>query len=107
MREALSLDPNYEPAVHVLGEIYRELPRFVGGSIPKAITRFKKARQMNPNDLVNLLSLGQAYQDAGENAKALKVLNDALAVKNPADPGEAEDNRKDIRKVIQEIKTGN
>lgn len=107
MREALSLDPHYEPAIHVLGEIYRELPRFVGGSLSKAVIRFKKAREMNPHDLVNLLSLGQAYQDAGENAKALKVLNDALAVKNPADPGEAKDNRKDIQKVIQEIKTGN
>ncbi len=107
IRETLSLDPNYEPAIHVLGEIYRELPRFVGGSIPKAIAEFKKARQMAPNDLVNLLSLGQAYQDAKENAKALEVLNQALLVKTPADPGEAADNRKDIEKVIQEIKSEN
>ncbi len=106
MREALILDPHYEPAIHVLGEIYREIPRFVGGSIPKAIAHFKQARQMNPHDLVNLLSLGQAYQDAGENAEALKVLNYALTVKNPADPGEAAENRKDIQKVIQEIKSG-
>ena len=106
MRETLSLDPDYEPAIHVLGEIYRELPRFVGGSITKAIAEFKKARQMAPNDLVNLLSLGQAYQDAKENAKALEVLNQALLVKDPADPGEAADNRKDIQKVIQEIKAG-
>jgi tetratricopeptide (TPR) repeat protein len=99
----LSLDPRYEPALHVLGEVYLELPRFVGGNLGKAASKFKEARAINPNDLVNLLSLGKAYRDLGEKEKALNVLNAALAVNAPADPGEYQDNRKDIQKLIKEI----
>ena len=103
MHEALALDPRYEPALHVLGEVYLEIPHFVGGSLKKALALFKEARAINPNDLVNLLSLGQTYQKLGEKEKALAVLNAALAVKTPADPGEYQDNCKDIRRVIGEL----
>ncbi len=103
MRETLSLDPRYEPALHVLGEVYLELPQFVGGNLKKAVARFKEARALNPNDLVDLISLAKAYQQLGEKENALEVLNAALAVKTPADPGEAADNQKDIQKLLKEI----
>lgn len=106
MDEALSLDHHYEPAIHAQGEVYLDLPGFVGGSLDKAVLKFKEARAIDPNDLVNLLSLGEAYQKRGEKEKALNVLKAALEVKTPSDNGEYQDDRKDIQKLIKEISKG-
>lgn len=104
MRTTIELDPTYGGAHHVLGEMYKQLPFFAGGSKKKALAEFEAALKLSPDYAVNYVSLAQAYIDAGEKEKARAVLDRLFALKNPSDPAEYPDNIKDGKELLEKLK---
>lgn len=72
MELVLKLNDRYQDggAYLALGEMDRELPRIVGGSLSRAITRLEQGVKVAPQNLELKLSLGQAYQESGRKEDA-------------------------------------
>jgi Flp pilus assembly protein TadD len=69
-KKAIELDPSYESPYEGLGNAYRSANNLDG-----AIFCWEKALQLKPNSDQTLYSLGLAYCDKGEPAKALDYLS--------------------------------
>ncbi|MBI5623188.1 MAG: hypothetical protein HY924_05350 [Elusimicrobia bacterium] len=103
MEAVLKLDPRHGGAHHVLGEMYRELPGFVGGSRKKSLRELELAFELAPDYTASYAALAEAYRDAGEKDKARAVLNRIFEVKAPEDPAEFEDNLKEARLLLEKL----
>jgi tetratricopeptide (TPR) repeat protein len=103
MKTVIELDPKHGGAHHVLGELYRQLPGFYGGSNKKALAEFEKAVELSPDYAVNYVSLAEAYADKGEKEKALAVLKRLYELKNPTDPAEYPDNLYDGKQLEKKL----
>lgn len=103
MEAVLKLDPNHGGAHHVLGELYRELPGFVGGSRKKSRSELELAFTLAPDYTASYSALAETYLDAKEDDKAAAVLNRLFEVKNPQDPAEFEDNIKEARELLDKL----
>ncbi|MBI4677118.1 MAG: tetratricopeptide repeat protein [Elusimicrobia bacterium] len=106
MEAVLKLDYNHGGAHHVLGEMYRELPRFVGGSKKKSLAELELAFKLAPDYTASYAALAEAYRDLGEDEKAAAVLNRIFEVKTPQDPAEFEDNLKEARELLEKLGDG-
>ncbi len=69
-KKAIELDPSYVSPYNGLGAAYS-----LTGNLDGAITCWEKALKLKPDSGEALLSLGLAYLDKGEGAKALGYLN--------------------------------
>jgi tetratricopeptide (TPR) repeat protein len=101
METVLKLAPNHGGAHHVLGEMYRQMPGFVGGSKKKSLQELQLAFERAPNYTASYAVLAEAYQEAGEKEKAKAVLNRIFEVKEPEDPAEFEDNLKEAKELLK------
>jgi len=81
METVLRLDDRYNDggAYLALGEMDRELPRIVGGSLSRAISRLEQGVKVAPNNLEMKLSLARAYQEDGRREDARRQLQEILA----------------------------
>jgi serine/threonine protein kinase/tetratricopeptide (TPR) repeat protein len=70
LRATLGLDPNFWVAHDELGWVYEQQ-----GDLPRAITEFQKARELEPNVAEPLASLGRGFALSGQTAKAQQVLD--------------------------------
>ena len=105
MKRTLELDPKHGGAHHVLGEMLRQIPRFAGGSKKGAVQELETSIELDPKRTAHYTALAQAYLDAGEPAKARQTLERMLAIKDPADPGEIDDDVADARRMLAKIGT--
>lgn len=103
MRRVLELDPKHSGAHHVLGEMYRQLPGFAGGSHSLAVEELEKALALGPDHTAHYPALAQAYLDAGRREDAIRVLKALDAVAAPADPPEAPGHREDARRMLDAL----
>jgi len=71
LRKTLDLDPNYWWAHSILGRCY-----LGKGMRSEAIAEFQKARSLESTIVEPLAGLGVAYALEGDNAEAMKVLNE-------------------------------
>jgi TolB-like protein/Tfp pilus assembly protein PilF len=71
LHKAIELDPNYWFAHQVLGLALQQQ-----GKLPQAIDEFQRARREERVSPETMGALGQAYAVAGENDKAVKVLEE-------------------------------
>ena len=87
MEAVLRLDEGYSAgsAYMVLGQVYLELPRLLGGDTQKAIEYFQKGIRLGPNNSLLRWHLAQAYADANRKEDARKEIEGLLAMK--AEPG--------------------
>ncbi len=102
MLRVLELDPGHGGAHHLLGELYRQLPGFAGGSKRKAVLEFEAAVRLSPRHTVNHIALGRALLERGEKARAGEVLRAALEVKDPDDPAEHEESLAEARRMLEQ-----
>jgi len=77
---ALELDPNQSDALAAKGGIYRQLPRILGGNLQKAEECLTRSIEINPRAVGARIELAATYRDMGEPARALPLLDKAIAV---------------------------
>jgi len=87
METVIKLDEGYEggSAYLVLGEVYLESPRILGGDVQKAIQNFERGLKIDSNNAQLHLNLAKAYLEVNRKADAQKQIDTLLTMK--ADPG--------------------
>ncbi len=92
--KAIELDPNYAPAWHLLGVWHSEVAnvgraertaaRFISQGIPDGASNetaeeyLEKAIDLDPDNIITRLDLARHYLRAGEDEKAIPVLEEIL-----------------------------
>lgn len=88
MQTALDLDPSFAPAYALGGNIFYEVPAFVGGDLERSETMFRKGLELDPHYTNMRVGLARTLLKTGKTAdarrEALAVL-DEKAPSNPAD----------------------
>jgi tetratricopeptide (TPR) repeat protein len=85
METVLKLDERFQSgsAYMVLGQVYLQAPRLLGGDTDKAIGYLEKGLKIGPDNALMRLRLAQAYAAANRKAEAQKEI-DALIAMKPA-----------------------
>lgn len=80
METVLRLNDRYQDggAYLALGEMDRQLPRIVGGSMSRAINRLEQGVKIAPQNLEMKLALGQAYQEEGRKEDARRMYQEVI-----------------------------
>ncbi len=101
METVLKLDEGYSAgsAYMVLGQVYLEAPRLLGGDTQKAIEYFQKGLQFGPNNALLRWHLAQAYADANRKEDARKEIDTLLTMK--VDPGYEPEHKEAVEKAQQ------
>lgn len=101
METALRLQPDYEDgsAYRALGEIARQLPGVLGGSLKRAITYFEQGLRVAPQNMGLKLALARAYLEAGQREAGQRLLTEILQM--PVRPARAQADRRTQDKARQ------
>jgi tetratricopeptide (TPR) repeat protein len=93
METALRLQPDYEDgsAYRALGEIARQLPGVLGGSLKRAIAYFEQGLRVAPQNMGLKLALAKAYLEAGQRQASQRLLTEILQM--PVRPARAHADR--------------
>ena len=83
METVLKIDEGFQSgsAYMVLGQVYLESPRFLGGDTSKAISYLEKGIKVGPNNALLRVRLAQAYAEAHRNEEARKQIDELMAMK--------------------------
>jgi len=107
MEKVLKLDESYQAgsAYMVLGQVYLEAPRLLGGDVNKAIGYLEKGVKVGPDNELMRAKLAEAYMDAHRNDEARKQIEVLMAMK-PAPGYEPEYNEAiaEAKKIQEKIK---
>jgi len=98
MEKVLKLDEGYQAgsAYMVLGQVYLEAPRLLGGDTQKAIDYFQKGLRFGANNPLLRWHLAQAYADANRKEDARKEIDTLLTMK--VDPGYEPEHKEAVEK---------
>ncbi len=107
METVLKIDERYQgaSAYMVLGEVFLQAPRILGGDTQKAIENFEKGVRLTPDNALLRWHLAEAYAQAHRNEDARKQI-DALLSMKPA-PGyepEYQEAVSQVKKLQEKIK---
>ncbi len=105
IRMVLELDPTNDVAHHVLGVLYRKLPRLLGGSIEKSVTLLERAVEENAFRTQHYLELAQSYLLQEKKEAAIAALEHLLSITKPEDPIQAQYDRKAAETVLLHLKS--
>ncbi len=99
METVIKLDEGYQAgsAYMVLGQVYLESPRLLGGDTQEAIEYFQKGLRFGPNNLLLRWHLAQAYADANRKEDARKEIEGLLAMK--VQPGYEPEQKEAVEKA--------
>jgi tetratricopeptide (TPR) repeat protein len=83
MEAVLKIDEHFQAgsAYMVLGQMYLQAPRLLGGDVQKAIEYLEKGIKVGPDNALMRLRLAEAYAAAKRDADARKAIDDLLAMK--------------------------
>jgi tetratricopeptide (TPR) repeat protein len=86
METVLKLDEGYQSAsaYMVLGQLYLEAPRFLGGDAQKAVEYLEKGIKLGPENALLRSHLAEAYAAVHRNDDARKQIDSVLAMKPQA-----------------------
>ncbi|HVS81883.1 MAG TPA: TRAP transporter TatT component family protein [Pyrinomonadaceae bacterium] len=107
MEAVIKLDEKYEAgsAYMVLGQVYLESPRLLGGDTQTAIEYFQKGLRFGPNNSLLRWHLAQAYADANRKEDARKEIEALLAMKvDPAYEPEQKEAVEKARKLAERLR---
>lgn len=107
METVLKLDQTYQDgsAYMVLGEVYLEAPKLLGGDVNKAIEYLEKGIKVGPDNEMMRVKLAAAYAEAHRNEDARKQIDALMAIKpSPDYLPEYNDALADAKKVQEKIK---
>ena len=101
METALHLRPDYEDgsAYRALGEIARQLPGVLGGSLKRAIAYFEQGLRVAPQNMGLKLALAKAYLEAGQREASQRLLVEILQM--PVRPTRVHADRRNQDKARQ------
>ncbi len=101
METVIKLDESYQSgsAYMVLGQVYLESPRILGGDTQKAIDYFQKGLRFGPNNSLLRWHLAQAYADANRKEDARKEIETLLTMK--VDPAYEPEQKEAVEKAQQ------
>jgi tetratricopeptide (TPR) repeat protein len=107
MEAVLKIDEKFQSAsaYMVLGQVYCQAPRLLGGDVSKAIEYLEKGAKLAPDNALMRVRLAQAYAAANRGGDARKMIDELFAMK--AVPGyEPEYNEAvaDAKKLQEKIK---
>jgi predicted Zn-dependent protease len=83
MERVLKIDERFQSAsaYMVLGQVYCQSPRMLGGDVPKAIQYLEKGTKLAPDNALMRIRLAEAYAAANRNGEAKKAIDELLAMK--------------------------
>jgi tetratricopeptide (TPR) repeat protein len=83
MEKVLKIDEKFQSAsaYMVLGQVYCQSPRMLGGDVPKAIEYLEKGAKLAPDNALMRVRLAEAYAAANRNGEAKKAIDDLLTMK--------------------------
>ena len=83
METVLKINEGFQSgsAYMVLGQVYLESPRLLGGDTSKAISYLEKGIKVGPNNALLRVRLAQAYAEAHRNEEARKQIEALRAMK--------------------------
>jgi tetratricopeptide (TPR) repeat protein len=86
MEAVLKIDEGFQSgsAYMVLGQVYLQAPRILGGDAEKAIGYLEKGTRVGPDNALLRLRLAQAYALANRNGDAQKQIDTLLSMKPAA-----------------------
>ena len=105
METALELDPGYAPAYALGGNIYYEVPGFVGGDLDRSEALFRRGLELDPHYTNMRLGLARTLWKKGRGADAQREAMAVLDEKAPSNP--ADWTVKDVpqaRALLEQIK---
>lgn len=88
MQTALALDPAYAPAYALGGNIYYEVPGYVGGDLDRSEAMFRKGLELEPRNTAMRLGLARTLLKKGRTADARRELEAVLGEKTPSNPAD-------------------
>jgi Tfp pilus assembly protein PilF len=88
MQTALALDPGYAPAYALGGNIYYEVPVYVGGDLDRSEAMFRKGLELDPRYTNMRLGLARTLLKKGRKADARRELEAVLREKAPSNPAD-------------------
>jgi len=104
--QAMELDQNCQcggPS-RVLGKLYAKLPWFKGGSKKKAVSYLKQSLELCPQDTQSRIFLAEIYEDQGENAEAMRLLQEVEKMEAPQEwLPETKANKISAEKMLHEL----
>ena len=86
METVLKLDEGYQSgsAYMVLGQVYLEAPKLLGGDVEKSIGYLEKGIKFGPDNALLKVTLARAYAEAHRNADAQKQIDELMKMKPAA-----------------------
>jgi tetratricopeptide (TPR) repeat protein len=88
MEAALDLDPSYAPAYALGGNIYLEVPSYVGGDLDKSEAMFRKGLEIDPHYTNMRLGLARTLAKKGQAVEARREAQAVLDEKTPSNPAD-------------------
>jgi predicted Zn-dependent protease len=82
------LDPTFTPLYALAGDVYYEVPAWLGGDLQKAEEMFRKGLELDPHFTHLRLGLAKALLKQGQAAEAQHELQAVLAERTPSNPAE-------------------
>jgi len=107
METVLKIDDHYQAgsAYVVLGQLYLESPRILGGDVGKAIDYLEKGIKVGPDNAVMRAKLAAAYAAAHRNDDARKQIDTLMSMKpSPDFQPEYDDAVAEARKTLEKLK---
>ena len=107
METVLKLDQNYQSAsaYMVLGEVYLQAPKLLGGDVQKSIEYLEKGVKLGPDNALMKVTLAKAYVEAHRNAEAQKQIDALMTMKvTPGYEPEYAEAVAEARKVQENLK---
>ncbi len=83
MGKAYAIDKTDKNILEAYGEMYYELPWFIGGSDSKAVDFLDRSLKSDPNFTLPMAILGKVYIKEGDYGKARDILNKVIDYKTP------------------------
>ncbi|HEV7395833.1 MAG TPA: TRAP transporter TatT component family protein [Pyrinomonadaceae bacterium] len=83
MEAVMKIDEGFQSgsAYMVLGQLYLQAPRFLGGDVPKAIDYLEKGLKFGENNALLRLRLAEAYHAAKRDGDAKKQIDYLMSMK--------------------------
>lgn len=107
METVLKLDEGYQSgsAYMVLGQVYLESPRILGGDAQKAVQYLEKGLKFGPDNALLREHLAEAYAEVHRNDDARKQIEALLAMKpTPGYEAEYKEAVAEARKLQEKLK---
>jgi len=107
MEAVLKIDDKYQAgsAYVVLGQLYLESPRILGGDVSKAISYLEKGIKVGPDNAVMRAKLAAAYAEAHRNEDARKQIETLMTMKpSPDYQPEYDEAVAEAKKIQEKIK---